>query len=73
MGKTNFGEFYRSSDIDLPVKVKIQHFEGLRGRQIPRTQGLQAVVVGAVVVDFIRVGWPALVKRASSSVAASSL
>ena len=72
MGKTNFGEFYRSSDIDLPVKVKIQHFEGLRGRQIPRTQGLQAVV-GAVVVDFIRVGWPALVKRASSSVAASSL
>jgi len=72
MGKTNFGEFYRSSDIDLPVKVKIQHFEGLRGRQIPRTQGLQAVV-SAVVVDFIRVGWPALVKRASSSVAASSL
>ena len=72
MGKTNFGEFYRSSDIDLPVKVKIQHFEGLRGRQIPRTQELQAVV-GAVVVDSIRVGWPALVKRASSSVAASSL
>jgi hypothetical protein len=44
MGKTNFGEFYRSSDIDLPVKVKIQHFEGLRGRQIPRTQACKLLL-----------------------------
>jgi hypothetical protein len=71
MGKTSYSEFYRSSDIDLPVKVKIQHFEGLRGRQIPQpcTRALPLVRL----CDDVRVGWPALLRRASSLVPASSL